>query len=136
MKPRSSLLLLLYLIVSNSLTIPRIRTIRRIFTASNTIDDFSIENYFKENIINFQQPITISFDTTFSVKPCNNSSTNHSNVILLSLGLRSVDDIVTANPNIPGWAKFSSKMRASNQDISSDKFLYSHDVGDLHVQKV
>lgn len=109
-----------------------------------SINEFSLESYSKTNFIRPYQSVKINFILKSNTSTKTNDDDDHdyigtqqsSTVILTSLGIRQLDDIVTANPRIPDFNKLALKLKQSQQDISSDKFLYSHDVGDNSIKKV
>lgn len=117
----------------------RVTTNRGLCLTSN--NQFSLENYSQVNLIHPKSPIKINFVFTPNI-PANDDISSSikdlpsSTVILTSLGVRRLDDIVAANPHIMDLDKLSVKLKQNQQDISSDKFLYSHDVGSSCIHKV
>lgn len=56
-------------------------------------------------------------------------------IILLDFSDRSLDDINMIN-NFPLWDTFKKKLKSSQSSLLNDKFLYIHDVGIEHINKM
>ena len=62
---------------------------------------------------------------------------NGLSIVLVDIGVRDVADLTgVVETVVPNWTKFLLKLENSGQVLSTDKFLYSHDVGDGFIRRV
>eukprot|EP00596_Hydrurales_sp_CCMP1899_P008392 CAMPEP_0119041010 /NCGR_PEP_ID=MMETSP1177-20130426/11093_1 /TAXON_ID=2985 /ORGANISM="Ochromonas sp, Strain CCMP1899" /LENGTH=633 /DNA_ID=CAMNT_0007006619 /DNA_START=8 /DNA_END=1907 /DNA_ORIENTATION=+ len=94
---------------------------------------FTLSEYVTSSLLH-NSPVDPSFITLSAAQE--EYSEDNSYVLLVDLSVRSIDDITTSFEKYPFWSKFCKKMSASKQSLTTDKFLYTHDVGDTDVCKV
>lgn len=71
-------------------------------------------------------------DEVFTTKLSHNAK-NIVSIVLVDYSVRDSSDLL--HMNVPKWSKFLLKMQNSDQKLSIDKFLYSHDIGDDYVHQ-
>jgi hypothetical protein len=94
---------------------------------------FTLSEYVSSSLLH-SNPVDPSFITLSEAQE--EYSEDNSYVILVDLSVRSIDDVTPYFEKYPFWSKFCKKMSASKQSLTTDKFLYTHDIGDSNVCKV
>jgi leucyl aminopeptidase len=94
---------------------------------------FTLSEYVTSSLLQ-NSPVDPSFITLSAAQE--EYSEDNSYAILVDLSVRSIDDITPYFEKYPFWSKFCKKISASKQSLTTDKFLYTHDVGDATVCKV
>lgn len=94
---------------------------------------FTLSEYVSSSLLH-SNPVDPSFITLSAAQE--EYSEDNSYIILVDLSVRSIDDVTPYFEKYPFWSKFCKKISASKQSLTTDKFLYTHDIGDSNVCKV